>query len=385
MKQLFPKEIIKQTTEAHFAKHNQTSRIIYLTILLSFLIALGLLPFIFIDITTQSRGVIRSGHERNMLLPAISGRVIYSTLEENKSVMHGDTLLVLDAGRLEHEISLTRQLNKQKLEYIDDLNRILAGNTTGLKTQMYQKEQINYAEKMDQYKLKINNTHRQYSTALRLFEKDVISRYEFDVKKYDYDLILNQQRSFIKQQKREWQNQLEKEIESQRQLTSQLEKLAEEKKSYIITAPVSGIITEYRGVKKNNFITAGQQLAAISPKDNLIIECYVAPADIGLIKKDMHVRFQFDAFNYNQWGMGTGNVVDISHDMTQQNNTAFFRVRCSIDQQFLALKNGHEGKLSNGMPLTGRFLITRRNLFQLLYDKMDNWLNPKNTPPKSIR
>ena len=30
------------------------------------------------------------------------------------------------------------------------------------------------------------------------------------------------------------------------------------------------------------------------------------------------------------------------------------------------------------MTLTGRFMLIRRNLFQLLYDKTDNWLNPKN-------
>lgn len=31
------------------------------------------------------------------------------------------------------------------------------------------------------------------------------------------------------------------------------------------------------------------------------------------------------------------------------------------------------------MTLTGRFMITKRSLFQLLYDKTDNWLNPKIT------
>ena len=40
-------------------------------------------------------------------------------------------------------------------------------------------------------------------------------------------------------------------------------------------------------------------------------------------------------------------------------------------------KNGYKGDISKGMTLTARFLIANRSLWQLLYDKVDNWLNPK--------
>lgn len=103
----------------------------------------------------------------------------------------------------------------------------------------------------------------------------------------------------------------------------------------------------------------------------------VKPSDIGLIKKNQHVKFQIDAFNYNQWGLLTGKVIDIDHNITLQENQAFFKVRCSMDSKELKLKSGYKTTVSKGMTLTTQFLITRRSLFDLLFDKVDDWLNPK--------
>jgi len=40
------------------------------------------------------------------------------------------------------------------------------------------------------------------------------------------------------------------------------------------------------------------------------------------------------------------------------------------------LKNGYEGKLKKGVTLQARFVVTERSLWQLLYDKVDDWVNP---------
>lgn len=53
-----------------------------------------------------------------------------------------------------------------------------------------------------------------------------------------------------------------------------------------------------------------------------------------------------------------------------------FRVRCSLDQTYLELQNGFRGDIKKGMTFQARFIVSRRSLFQLLYDKVDDWLNP---------
>jgi HlyD family secretion protein len=108
----------------------------------------------------------------------------------------------------------------------------------------------------------------------------------------------------------------------------------------------------------------------------MVVEAYVVPDDVGFLQKDMPARFLVDAFNYNQWGMATGKVIDVPQDIKILDNKPVFEVRCSLDNDFLQLKSGCKGFLKKGMSVQARFIIAERSLWQLLYDKADNWLNP---------
>ena len=90
----------------------------------------------------------------------------------------------------------------------------------------------------------------------------------------------------------------------------------------------------------------------------------------------MPVRFQVDAFNYNQWGLATGNVTEISSDIYFVNEKPVFKVTCQLREDYLQLKNGYKGYLKKGMTLQARFVVAERTLWQLLYDKVDDWINP---------
>jgi HlyD family secretion protein len=98
--------------------------------------------------------------------------------------------------------------------------------------------------------------------------------------------------------------------------------------------------------------------------------------DIGYLKAGMPVNFQIDAYNYNQWGLAKGEVTEIFNDVVMVKDEPIFRVRCKLLTQQMELKSGFAGSIKKGMTLTARFQVTERTLWQLLYDKMDNWLNP---------
>ena len=76
----------------------------------------------------------------------------------------------------------------------------------------------------------------------------------------------------------------------------------------MIIAPITGTITQYKGVRLGNFLSQGQAVATISSEQNLIAECLVSPKDIGFIYPSQNVRFQIDTYNYNQWGLLNGSV-----------------------------------------------------------------------------
>jgi membrane fusion protein, peptide pheromone/bacteriocin exporter len=108
----------------------------------------------------------------------------------------------------------------------------------------------------------------------------------------------------------------------------------------------------------------------------LIAEIYASPNDIGFLKVGMRTRMHVSAFHYHQWGLLEGVVKDISNDVMLVNNQPVFKVRCSLKQDFLTLKSGYVGKLKKGMTVQARFLVAERTLWQLLFDKADDWLNP---------
>ena len=117
--------------------------------------------------------------------------------------------------------------------------------------------------------------------------------------------------------------------------------------------------------------------------DQLIVESTVSPNDIGLIRKNQKVKFQLDAFNYNQWGLLEGKVIDIDRNITIQGEQAFFKVRSIMNTSEMRLKSGYKTTVSKGMTLTTRYTIARRSLYDLLFDKVDDWLNPKQIASKS--
>ena len=117
-------------------------------------------------------------------------------------------------------------------------------------------------------------------------------------------------------------------------------------------------------------------LGEISPDSGLIAEAYVSTKDIGLLRTGANVKMQVDAFDYNMWGTLKGKVASISGDVFTDKGMPYFRVLCSLNTTALRLRNGTEGQLKKGMTVQARFIVTRRSLFQLLYDDTNDWLNP---------
>jgi HlyD family secretion protein len=218
---------------------------------------------------------------------------------------------------------------------------------------------------------------REFLLAEKLFDKGITPKHEFEKIKSQFNYEKSRFSSVQNQQFTIWQEKRKETAMRLAELQAKIGQLQKEKNLYHITAPIAGTIICYNGVQTGNFVVPNQLIAKIASDSDLLVECFVTPNDIGLIEAGMAASFQLHSFNYNLWGMATGKVNEISKNVTSINNQPFFRIKCKLDQQFLQLKNGYKGDLKKGMTLTGRFKVTERTLFQLLYDKADNWLNPK--------
>ncbi|WP_297793095.1 HlyD family efflux transporter periplasmic adaptor subunit [uncultured Eudoraea sp.] len=377
--EIFPKEIIENTVQAYVPKNKTKSKVIYGIILLLLCTVFISLPFIKIKIYTTSRGVIKPDQERIAINSINSGKVLYSDMHSNKYVKQGDVLLAIKSDVLDDQIALTEYetqkftVQSEDLKYLINDKNISSGK---IKSPKYRKEYFQYQEKKNEYNTRLKKIKVDYERNKLLLSKGVIAKVEYEDIKLEYDLALNSFYQFRNQQISTWQatlSELETFLITTGNKNSQYKKA---KSEYIITAPLDGTLINISGIEKGSIISSGAILGEISPDTELLAECYISPLDIGLIRESKPVRFQIDAFNYNQWGLATGNIIDISEDVEIIDNQPIFKAKCRINEEYLLLKNGAKGKLGKGMTFNARFELAERSLYQLLYDKIDDWINP---------
>ena len=364
------------TLENLIAKNKTKSISIYLVVVLAIAVFIAFLPVITVDISSQSRGIIRSKTDNVPVTSAVSGKITAIKLKNNLLVQKGDTLLTISKENLETEKQLNDTIYNTNETVLQDLEMVLKGNSN-LKTALIREEYYKYTTQKAELQSKVAQAQINYNRYKTLFDKGVIAKAEFE--KYQFDLQFAKQalNSFVKQQMANWQNKKNELTLQLKNIAGNNNKLKIEAKNYVLIAPATGTIENFNGVQVGSVLNASQPIAQISPVDNLVVESTVLPNDIGLIKPNQKVKFQLDAFNYNQWGLLTGKVIDIDKNITLQENQAFFKVRCALDSNELKLKSGYKTQVSKGMTLTTRYIITRRSLFDLLFDKVDDWLNPK--------
>ena len=374
---LFPKEIIRFSIESHYSRFSRHSKIIYLFVIGMILAALIALPFVKIDITIQSRGIIRSQAEPTSIQAPVTGQVQKICIRENMKVTVGDTLICLAPKKIDDQLKMLDDKIALYSGYLYDLDNLLRGQNNAIQSNLLKSSYSEYNQKLMEYQLQIETAGKDFQRTKTLFEKEVIAAAEFEKKEMELNQFIKERDFYISQKKSGWHQQIFQYKSELQSLTDNRDQLRFEQRFYVVLAHANGYITNFTGIQTGSFIFPNQVVATISPTDSLIVECYVSPSDIGYLQSGKVATFQVDAYNYNQWGMATGEIIDISNQPYQENESFFFKVKCKLNQDCLSLKSGYEGKLKNGLTLTSRFLVNRRSLYDLLFDKADDWLNPK--------
>ncbi|MDR0332328.1 MAG: HlyD family efflux transporter periplasmic adaptor subunit [Dysgonamonadaceae bacterium] len=373
---LFPPDILHFTTQSHFSRTHSSTWIVYLFVLLFITAGIISLPFISIEVSTQSRGIIRTQFENNQLQSAVYAQITDIRMVENQPVIQGDTLLVLNADNINVQINRALERVDENIAFISDISFLLDGNVSALQTPKYLHESNLFRASENEHQTRIAFLQHELYVSERLHQRDAIAQNEYLRDRNNYDNALRSLDNLREQFRNRWQAErtaYEQEIGT---LRADILRLLDEKTKYVLLAPVSGSIMQLAGIHRGSFIAPGQVIAQISNDNDLLVESFVSPADIGFVNVGQPVRFQLDAFNYNQWGMAHGTVKEISSDIVTVGGQPVFRVRSSLDNDYLQLRNGYQGNLTKGMTLTARFYLTERTLWQLLFDRVDKWLNP---------
>jgi len=376
---ILPSEFVNNGIDVYLAKHATISWKTYWLAISIVVISLISLPFIYVDVSVQEAGIIRPVVEKTEIRSSITEWVDSVYVREGQMLNQGDTILTFLQANPDFQIEYQKKRLTDMQEHLNDLIFL----TKGLKPDFFssasrQQEYMLFIERKREQETNIAKVQKDLERHQKLYKKGVISAEEYENYRYEYDKNRNALMSMKNSQISQWQNDLNTYTNSLEEIKSSLNRQLKERDRYVILSPVTGTLDQFSGIYVGSMIQTGSLLAVVSPDSTLFAEIYVSPRNIGYIYSGMDVNIRTDAFNYNEWGSISGKVTEISSDfMTDNSGTnTFYKVKCSLDRNYLIRKNGIKGFLKKGMTVSAHFRITKRSLFDLLYQKMDDWVNP---------
>ncbi|NJL14749.1 MAG: biotin/lipoyl-binding protein [Microscillaceae bacterium] len=244
--QIFPQEIIENTAEVYLPKVSVKRQLIYSSVLIFVLGALAALPFIKVDVSVSTNGIIRTILEKNELKTIVSGSIATINVQDNQNVQKGELLFELNTEALAAQIQLNQiQLNQnqqnQQLQLIQDLQTLLAlksfekplSLSSALYAQQYNQLYFSLLEKKSQLRKATQDLDR----ANLLFQQKVIATAEIEEKQFAFDKLEAEYKTLIATQRSQWSADLNRLRISMTELQSQAKQLQEEKALYQIRAP----------------------------------------------------------------------------------------------------------------------------------------------------
>jgi len=373
---------LQDTVFCWLPKMRRSGFLIYYLIAFLFVAGFSSMFFIHVDISVRAPGIIRPMNERTEIKSSVSGLIDSLYYKEGDPVEKNSILLTIRDPALKEKIHLNETEMALRQDFIHDLKMLTDADQISyraisfLRNPFYKQEALRFFSKMTEHHLNLLKAEHETNMNASLAGDKVISPKEF------YDIRMQQQKTiaafetFRREQFSSWQADLIKYETELQSFLSQQKEFNMQLENDRIRAPVAGFLQQLNGHYEGNALQAGEMICSLSPAGSLLAECYVSSKDIGMLKNGQSASLLIDAFNYNYFGVVNAKVHSIDNDFFLLDKSPVFKVCCMPDRDKLRLPNGWSGSLKKGMTCQARFIINRRTLWQLLYDTMNDWLNP---------
>ena len=325
--------------EAFLINSTVKSKILYNIVLFVFFGIITLLPIIKISISIQGRGLIRPIAEKTEV-KAIRPEIVTSVhIKEGQFTRKGDTLIVLRQDILLSKIQYVQNELRKSQRFIGDLSILTESKNSQLQSDLYTQQFTSFKQKIAILDSKIEKAQTEKQRNKSLYESQMISTKEYEDLIYSLKLLKNEKNILESNQIAQWKAELVRYCSEEENLQRQLDQLVKERELFIIISPVSGTVEEFSGIYVGSILQTGQTIAVLSPESDKIAEIFISAKDVGNLSEGQKAKMQVDAFNYNQWGVIEGEIIDISDDFILVDNIPVFVVKCRLNKDYLELKN----------------------------------------------
>lgn len=351
-------------------------RAVYITSLALIVIGLACLPFIRVQVAISGRGIIRPTLERTSIVSASTGIISRVFVCEGDRVRRNQPVLQIRSRETQFMLNLLTEELNETLSHAEDIKNLCSNPVVPPQTVKFRRIYEEFLDQLEYLELRHKREKTELERHKGLYSGGLISTKEYE------DLIFSENRSkkevevYRSRTFAEWQLEQNRHIERIRELESGINKAREKIRLTTIYAPETGNLVEFSGILEGSVIEAGSVIGILSPDSDLIGEFYIPSRNMAFLRTGQEVQLHLDAFNAREWGVVRGSVTDISNDFLLMNEQPVYRVKCKLDGTEMRLRNGYSAQLRKGMTFNARCMVAKRTLFQLLTDKVSNWLMP---------
>jgi HlyD family secretion protein len=381
--------LVDDCVEVHLARHAPTGRGLYLTTIGLTVAAAAALPVVRVPVTIQANGILRPIIERQEARAAESGivRAIYA--RDGQRVRAGDTLLMLNDSTVVVQLAAADSLARARTMELSDLTTLLdvedaVVHLSTLRTARRRQQVGEHAAVLTGLMARAAVEEREAGRVQALLDRGFAAPNQFQRQEESARAAraaVNEHRERLRS---EWTDAHARAAEDLQRLYAERAELRDVLARHVILAPVDGTVEMATSLSAGSVLQRGETVATISPNTDVVGEALLAAGDIALVRRGTRARLMIDALNYRDWGAVDAVVSEVADDASLSGNLPMFRVRCSLASNELRLRGGQRATLGKGMTFRARFIIAERSLLQLLFDDIDDWLNPARTPPTEI-
>lgn len=393
---------VKDSIESLTGAHGNSRPVMYWFLLLITTVSIVALPLTKVDMSVGAPGQIRPAVERLPVYPAVAGRISRLLVTDNQMVEAGDALLIIASPALAARIERNDTelaMNRQALADLQQLLQVAhwdphRGGSSGLapsplpeptndlvlSTAQYIRQHALLRSDLDRLSLQQSQAAHELQRAQTLHRQHLITDQELEQQDFAYHSLEGEIRLTVQTRLSQWQSDLVERELRQSALASEREQLREQVALHTVRAPITGTAIGFTGLHPGLFLPAETRIGEISPSGNLQADVYLSPRDIGFITVGQPVHLQVDAFPYTEWGTLSGEVRSVSQDFVQVGQQLVFKSVIDLASTTLSSATGAEVRLRRGMTVQARFVLQQRTLFDVLFGKMSDSLDPRSSP-----
>ncbi|HHW23413.1 MAG TPA: HlyD family efflux transporter periplasmic adaptor subunit [Clostridiaceae bacterium] len=143
----------------------------------------------------------------------------------------------------------------------------------------------------------------------------------------------------------------------------------------IVTASIDGAVNVLYEMLPGDFISSGQEVLTIIPDNNTAytMQIYVSNEDIGELKVNDTVKYNFAALPSKEYGELRGQIISISKDalINETNGQSFYIVKASVPSTKLIGANGKQGEIKVGMLCEANIITKEKTFLRYFLEKID--------------